>query len=204
MARPAQDPQIRITEILDTAKHLFTVKGYFGTTVSDIAQEMGVTQGMFYYYFKSKEEILEAMLNRHAASFLAEIKEMICSNASPSEKLGCMISIAIKNVRSQGEELNNTIYHEQNSHIKNKFIPSINLMLTPWGLKILEEGKISREFNVPHPQTALSFILLVIEFLVDAIYEKVPEELWSLRLRLAESVVEKAVGVQEGKIHISS
>ncbi|MDF2571911.1 MAG: transcriptional regulator, TetR family, partial [Sporomusa sp.] len=79
MARPFQDPQIRITEILDTAEHLFTVKGYFGTTISNIAKEMGVTQGMFYYYFKSKEEILEALLNRQVTSNISEIKDMVSS-----------------------------------------------------------------------------------------------------------------------------
>lgn len=203
MARPSQDPQIRITEILDTAEHLFSIKGYFGTTVSDIAKEMGVTQGMFYYYFKSKEEILEALLNRQVASFISEIKDMTCSNAPPSEKLGFMISTVIKHVRYKGEVLLNTIYHEQNLHIKDKLTRGANLMLTPWGLKIIEEGRIRHDFNVSHPQTALSFILLVMEFLIDALYEKIPEELLSLRLKMAESLIEKSVGVQEGKIHLS-
>ncbi|CUH96660.1 hypothetical protein P22_2750 [Propionispora sp. 2/2-37] len=203
MARPTQDPQIRITEILNTAEHLFTVKGYFGTTVSDIAKEMGVTQGMFYYYFKSKEEILEALLNRQVALFLSEIRDMACSNASPAEKLGFMISTVMKNVRSHGEELLNTVYHEQNLHIKNKLVRGVELMLTPLGLNIIEEGRSRHDFNVSHPQTALSFILLIMEFLIDALYEKLPEELLSLRLRMAESLVEKTVGIQEGNIHIS-
>ncbi|MCM0757535.1 MULTISPECIES: TetR/AcrR family transcriptional regulator [Sporomusa] len=203
MARPPQDPQIRITEILDTAEYLFTVKGYFGTTVSDIAKEMGVTQGMFYYYFKSKEEILEALLNRHVACFLAEIKNMTHSDASPAEKLGFMISTVIKDVRAHGEELLNTIHHEQNLHIKNKLTKGVTLMLTPLGLNIIEEGRSRQVFNVPHPQTAMSFILLIIDFLIAGLYEKQPRELLSLRLRMAESLVEKTVGIQEGNIHIS-
>lgn len=203
MARPPQDPQIRIAEILDTAEHLFTVKGYFGTTVSDIAKQMGVTQGMFYYYFKSKEEILEALLNRQVAFFLSEIKGMTCSSAPPSEKLGFMISTVIKNVRAHGEEMLNTVNHEQNLHIKNKLSREVKALLAPWGLKIIEEGKARRDFNVSHPQTALSFIHLITEFLIDALSEKVPEDLLSLRMRMAEDLVEKAVGAQEGTIHIS-
>ncbi|MDU4960393.1 MAG: TetR/AcrR family transcriptional regulator [Sporomusaceae bacterium] len=202
MARPSQDPQIRITEILDTAEHLFTVKGYFGTTVSDIAKGMGVTQGMFYYYFKSKEEILEALLNRQVAFFLAEIKEMTYSPAAPADKLGFMISTVIKNVRAHGEVLLHTLYHEQNLHIKNKLSRGVTLMLTPLGLAIIEEGKSRHDFNVLHPQTALSFIMLIIEFLIDALYEKLSEELMALRLRMAEALVEQAVGVQTGSIHI--
>lgn len=203
MARPSQDPQVRITEILDTAEHLFTVKGYFGTTVSDIAREMGVTQGMFYYYFKSKEEILEALLNRHTVFFLSEIKDMAYSNASPYKKLSFMINTVIKNVRAHGEELLNTVYHEQNLHIKNKLVHSTELLLTPLGLHIIEEGRIRQDFNVPHPPTAMSFILLLLEFLINALYEKLPDELLSLRLRMTEALVEKALGIQEGNIHIS-
>ncbi len=203
MARPSQDPQIRMTEILDTAEHLFTAKGYFRTTVSDIAKEMGVTQGMFYYYFKSKEEILEALLNRQIAVFLSAIKDMTYSDASPSEKLGFMLSTVIKSVRAHGEELLNTVYHEQNLHIKDKLARGTKFLLTPLGLHIIEEGQIRHDFTVAHPPTALGFIMLVIEFLIDAIYEKLPEELLSLRLRMAESLIEKTIGLQAGKIRIT-
>lgn len=202
MARPAQDPQIRIKEILDTAEHLFTVKGYWGTTVSDIAKKMGVTQGMFYYYFKSKEEILEALLNRQVTSFLSEVKVMASSNAPPAEKLGFMISTVIKNVQAHGEVLLNTVYHEQNLHIKNKLVHGVKLLLTPLGLTIIEEGRVCNGFNVPDPQTALSFILLIMDFLIDALYEKLPAELLSLRLQMAEALVAKAVGVREGTVRI--
>ena len=202
MARPSQDPQIRITEILDTAEHLFTVKGYFGTTVSDIAKKMGVTQGMFYYYFKSKEEILEALLNRQTEVFVSEIKDMVGSSSLPSEKLSFMISTIIKNVRLSGEEMFNAINHEQNLHIKHKLTREVKASLTPWGLKIIEEGRLQHEFNLSHSQTILSFIMLIIDFLIDALYEKLPDDLLSLRIRLAESLVEKAVGLPEGKIHI--
>ena len=81
MARTPQDPQIRITEILDAAEYLFSSKGYLGTTISDIAKKMGVAQGMLYYYFKSKEEILESLVIRQSSSFLAEIKKIAYSDS---------------------------------------------------------------------------------------------------------------------------
>lgn len=203
MARTPQNPQIRITEILDTAEHLFTIKGYHGTTISDIAKEMGVTQGMFYYYFKSKEEILEALLNRHVSSLILEIKDMTRSSITPSEKLGLMISIIIHGVDCKGAVLLNTIYDEQNLHIKDRISRHLKLSLTPWGLIILEEGIRKQDFNVSHPQTSLNFILIVLDFLIDALNEKLPAELLSLRLRIAEGVIEKALSAQEGTIHFS-
>lgn len=203
MARPSQDPQIRITEILDTAEHLFTIKNYCETTIIDIAKEMDVTQGMFYYYFKSKEDILEALLNRHLSSIISEIKDMAYSNITPSEKLGLMISILIHGVCYKDSLLLNTIYEKQNLHIKDKLASQVKLSLTPFGLKIIEEGSRSQAFNVLHPQTSLDLILLVIDFLIDTLYKKFPAELLSLRLRMAEALIEKTLGVPEGTIHIS-
>ena len=203
MARPPQNPQIRITEILDTAEHLFTVKGYFGTTIRNIAREMSVTEGMFYYYFKSKEEILEALLNRQISSFVSEIKEMARSSATPSEKVGFMISIVLRGVRYRGAALLSTIYDEQNLHIKDRLARRVKFLITPWGLRIIEQGKASQEFNVPHPQTSLDFILIVMDFLIDTFYNKVPSDILSLRLRMAEDIIEKTLGLQEGQISIS-
>jgi AcrR family transcriptional regulator len=48
-------------EILKAAIGLFARKGYHATTLQDIADELGLTRPVFYYYFESKQEILEAI-----------------------------------------------------------------------------------------------------------------------------------------------
>lgn len=204
MARTPQDPQIRITEILDAAETLFTVKGYRGTTINDIAREMGVAQGMCYYYFKSKEEILEALLNRHASSIVNEIKDMACdSSIKPPEKIGLMLRTMLQGVCLKDEALLQIVYDGQNSRIKDQLARQVRCALSPWGLRIIKEGCQNGYFVVPHPQTALDFILVVMEFLIEAFYEKMPGELLSLRLKMAEALIEKALGTAEGTIHIS-
>ena len=203
MARTPQDPQIRIAEIIDVAENLFTTKGYRGTTISDIAKEMGVAQGMCYYYFKSKEEILEALLNRHASSLVSEIKDMACSESiTPPEKIGLMLRIMLQGICFKDEVLLRVVYDEQNFHIKDQVARQARLALAPWGLKIIKEGCQSGHFSVSHPQTSLDFILIVMEFLIEAFYEKISGELLSLRLKMAESLIEKALGTTEGTINI--
>ncbi|HWR40237.1 MAG TPA: TetR/AcrR family transcriptional regulator, partial [Patescibacteria group bacterium] len=83
MARPPQDPQVRITEILNAAEPLFYSKGYHETAIADIAQKMGVAYGVVYYYFKSKEELLEALINRELSDFISKIKMTIRSKNIP-------------------------------------------------------------------------------------------------------------------------
>lgn len=203
MARTPQDPQIRITEILDATEHLFAIKGYRGTTICDIAKKMGVAQGMFYYYFKSKEEILEALLNRHTSALISEIKAMLSSNITPPQKIDLMVSILLHNARCNDGLLLDTLYDNQNLHIKDKLSRQFEHLLTPWLLKIIEEGVHAQYFHVSHPKTTLDFILAIIELLIDALYEKMPADLLSFRLRMAEALIEKALGAQEATLHIS-
>lgn len=60
--RVCKDPAVRKAEILHAADKLFRDKGYENTAVSDIVKDVGVSQGTFYYYYKTKEEILDALL----------------------------------------------------------------------------------------------------------------------------------------------
>ena len=48
-----------ISKIIETALDIFSKNGYRGTTMDDIAKEMGVSKGALYSYFKSKDDILK-------------------------------------------------------------------------------------------------------------------------------------------------
>lgn len=204
MARTPQDPQIRITEILDTAEQLFSDKGYRGTTISDIAKTMGTAQGMLYYYFKSKEEILEALINRQSTSILSEAKNIAYSETiAPPCKIELVVNTVLQGVQYKGGLFLDLLHDEQQLHIKYRISRQCNLALTPWLLNIIAEGVEKDYFHVSHPQTALDFILLMLDFLIVSLPEKLPAELLALRLKTAQALIEKTLGAQEGTIHIS-
>jgi len=73
MTRISKTPEERKKEILDAALELFVTKGYEKTSVSDIVQRVNVAQGLFYYYFKSKEEVFRAVLERLTDQFAARL-----------------------------------------------------------------------------------------------------------------------------------
>ncbi len=52
-------------KILNAAEALFVERGYEGVSVSDIAAKSETTKGHLYYYFKNKESLFEAVLDRH-------------------------------------------------------------------------------------------------------------------------------------------
>jgi len=203
MARTPQDPQIRITEILDAADQLFFTKSYQGTTIKDIAKKMGVAQGMLYYYFKSKEEVLETLLDRHASALISEIKEITClNNTSPPEKMALTVAAVLRKTSYKDGFLLNMLYDTQNLHIKDKLFRQLAVSLSPWLLNIIEEGTMNRDFCVSHAPTTVDYILVIMDFLSEALYEKTAADILSYRLRMAEALIEKALGAQEKTIHI--
>jgi len=72
-ARRHQAEQRRL-QLIDTALAVFAEKGVDGATVKDLSQAAGVAQGLLYHYFRSKDELLEAALERHY--FLPELRRI--------------------------------------------------------------------------------------------------------------------------------
>jgi predicted RNA binding protein with dsRBD fold (UPF0201 family) len=60
-------PEITVKRILDAATRLFLEKGWDQTTIQDIIDDLGdLTRGAFYHHFKSKEDIINAVLKQLA------------------------------------------------------------------------------------------------------------------------------------------
>ncbi len=57
-----KDGEERRKEILLTARKLFVQKGYDQTSINDILKIVDIAKGTFYYYFSSKEEVLQAII----------------------------------------------------------------------------------------------------------------------------------------------
>lgn len=67
-------PQRGRQKLLDSATKLFEIQGYFATTVEQITAEAGVSKGLVYNYFKSKEELLVALIEDATGKMAATSK----------------------------------------------------------------------------------------------------------------------------------
>lgn len=80
MARPKKDPNIKRKEFIEKATELFFEKGYDDTSVQDILSAVGkegtLSPSVFYYYFKSKDEIFEAVMREYVRQYIAQIIEV--------------------------------------------------------------------------------------------------------------------------------
>lgn len=204
MARPRQDPQIRINEILDAAETLFYDHGYHQTMISDIVKKIGAAQGTFYYYFSSKEEIVETLINRHLTKFLSEIDAVTCSvDISAAHKIEVMAKILLDTIQHRQGLLLEFLYNDQYLHLMNKWFRQAKKLLTPYLLSIIEEGKRNRIFIVPYPKASSNAILAIIQCYVEALYEKESTEALHDQRALTKRLIENSLGMQEGSLHIA-
>ena len=204
MARPTQDPQIRINEILDAADKLFFTKGYQATTISDITKKMGVAQGMLYYYFKSKEDILRNLLERYANSLLSEILAIEKTTTNPITKIELILNTTLTYARHKEGLLLALLYAEQNLTIKENLFRQLQLSLTPCLAKVVESGVQEEIFSVLHPLTAVDYLLVIVDFLCEALYEKTSPEILVYRIQMAEMLIERILGLPNKSLNIAT
>ncbi len=81
-------------KIMDNALRLFAQRGYHRTTVEQIARQAGVSKGLLYNYFTSKEELLESII-RAGLEEAHKITRHIFSQPTAREKMKTMIDRAL-------------------------------------------------------------------------------------------------------------
>ena len=84
--RIVKEADVRKNEILDAAGILFSEKGYDNTSVTDIMNAVGIAKGTLYHHFKSKEEILETVIQKRAQYVFDSFHELIRNTKAENAK----------------------------------------------------------------------------------------------------------------------
>ncbi|HHH39418.1 MAG TPA: TetR/AcrR family transcriptional regulator [Sedimenticola sp.] len=79
--------------IVDAANQLFYRKGYGRTSISNVEAEAGVPRGNIYYYFKSKEEILQAVIEQRLENTATMLLEWNRSIEHPLGRLQRLVRV---------------------------------------------------------------------------------------------------------------
>jgi AcrR family transcriptional regulator len=82
--------------ILDAAVRVFAAQGYDAARVGDVAKEAGVAYGLVYYYYESKEAVLEAVFREAWGRLLAAVALAEETGSDASEQLGLVIKIVLR------------------------------------------------------------------------------------------------------------
>lgn len=84
-------------QIVEAADQLFYRQGYEHTSFSDIAEAVQISRGNFYYHFRTKDEILGAVIGLRLANTQALLDRWEAENPGPAERIRSFIGILITN-----------------------------------------------------------------------------------------------------------
>ena len=133
----------RRAEIVECARRLFAERGFTATKISAIVRELGVSQGVFYYYFESKESVVEAIIEAHIGALISKGREIIARpKLSAIEKLEALADLQWRQNQAEAAGIHAIkgvdIHERLLSAMITRFVP---LMQEAWG------GKTSDGYN---------------------------------------------------------
>lgn len=83
--------------IVDAADQLFYEQGFEHTSFSQIAEAVGISRGNFYYHFKTKDEMLDAVINHRLVRTSSMLDSWEMEGETPSERIRSFINILVMN-----------------------------------------------------------------------------------------------------------
>lgn len=165
--RITKEYDVRKNEILDTAQRLFYMKGYEKCTVNDILKEISIAKGTFYHYFKSKEEVLDAIVSRNTDIVIERAYEVLkLDNINPEEKLmRAFMAMQIAN-QMDSDTLNN-LHKTENVLLHQKILNQIVTIMAPILVTIIEEGIEKKVWKCRYPLQYMQIFLVASLTLTD-------------------------------------
>lgn len=104
LATVAEDDGNRRADLIRVSARLFRERGFDGTTVRDIADAVGMRSGSPFYHFRSKQEILAAVMEEGLVAGLAETERIVASDLPPREKFLALVRSHLETVLGEGQD----------------------------------------------------------------------------------------------------
>ena len=185
--------------ILDTLLELLSEQKGESCSVSDIAKKAGIAKGGMYYYFKSKEEVFDALVERTYQTIIDDCQKIASATEKNAiEKYTDLYSRFQSSIVSS--DLDAYLHKPQNAGIHQKSLAKILTSLSPIIAQIIEQGNEEGVFRCRYPLELSETILSVFCFLLDpGIFTWTPEQI-ERKLTILVSILESELGVPKGCI----
>ena len=168
----AMDATTRRSELLDLAQRLFLQDGYDSTPIARIIEEAGIAKGTFYHHFKSKAELVEALVERHVNGLLPAYDAALArTDLSPIAQLQRFFDISIVWKASNIELMVATIralYQDDNILLRKRMNERNVEAFSPYLNEVVRRGAVAGVFRTPYVDRLGSFLLSMMTGLAEA------------------------------------
>ena len=206
----------RKKELLDAALELFYVKGYEKTSVNDVLKKVGIAKGTFYYYFSSKEELLDAVAARQVTALVDRIRPIIEDrDRGALQKLNLLIKKGQQykqETKERRQKLFAVMSTMDNIRLIHRLSEKIIELSVPLIRQVFVEGNREGVFRVEFPgQAALFYVRMgnQLNYSISAYLarddrdENEKEELKNMVL-FYQDTLEKILGLEKGSLEVAA
>ncbi|MDD6207290.1 MAG: TetR/AcrR family transcriptional regulator [Clostridiales bacterium] len=158
--RIVKEAEERKEEILDAAEKLFGMKGFDNTSTGDILDAVGIARGTLYYHFKSKEEILDGVIERMTKRMMQDAKKIAGKKELPVLERFTKAIMSL-NVESKiGHEVMEQVHRPQNALMHQKMQVTLLEGINPILTGLVEEGIEQGIFHTKYPESVIEMAML--------------------------------------------
>ena len=160
MMRIVKEAAERRNEILDVAERLFCTKGYDQTSTNDILSEIGIARGTLYYHFSSKEDILDAMIDRILDEIVRRASRIALDESVPVLERMTQTILASNVDTKTGDMILEQMHKPQNALMHAKMQERLLKQLIPLFTKLIEDGISQGLMQTADPEDTIEMLLL--------------------------------------------
>ena len=169
MARIVKKHDIRKNEILDMAQTLFYTQGYEKTSINQIIDHLGIAKGTIYHYFKSKYELLDAVVERLILQMREAVIPIIQNeDMNAIEKFNMTFKV-IGQIKLEKKEfmleLLRVMNREENIILRHKMITRSIDLLAPIIADFIKQGNNEGLCETEYPLESAQYILAISNYL---------------------------------------
>lgn len=197
--RVVKTAEERKNEILDVAEQLFAEKGFDNASTNDIINKIGIARGTLYHHFASKEEILDAMVDRMTRRSISRAGNIIADRSVPLlERLSAAV-ISLNINSGAGTEVLEQMHRPQNALLHQKMQERILSGVVPLIAKLIEEGNAEGTFDSAYPDEAAEMIMTYANTAFDTLAATTPEQM-ERKSRAFICHTERILGAEKGSL----
>lgn len=145
--------------LLMIAYDLFLTRGYENTSVDEIIEKAQIAKGTYYYYFQSKEQMLEEVIDMMIDNETKMAEQIIRTDISVPEKIvGILTSMK---PTEEEQPIKNTLFQEENVLMHHKIRKKLIDTLTPLLSKVIKEGVDEGIFECDNIPERVKMLLII-------------------------------------------
>lgn len=163
MPRVIKHPDTRRQELLDIAARSFAERGYDSTTVDDVIRQAGLSKGAFYYYYPSKQALLEGLATAAATRALEALQPVMnASGLGAVDRLNAFLR--------QGRQTHDaaatlavfeSIFRPDNVVLYHRMHAAVMAVMLPPLTEILAQGVAEGSIRSNDPRTTAELVLML-------------------------------------------